>query len=79
VTGLFGHLPRSRPPRRLMKVHDVADESGCLVEMRCKRGHRHHVTIPAYGDEAGPGEHTVTEVKRGLPCPTCAEQAIAGG
>jgi hypothetical protein len=75
MSGLFDKLPRSRPPRRLMHVFDVADESGRLCEFRCKRGHtlKREVTPPDCTPRDG--ELTLTQAKRGIPCPTCADQA----
>jgi hypothetical protein len=59
-----------------MKVYDCADENGRTVEMRCKRGHKHRELVTPPDCEPRPGEHTLTEIKRGLPCPTCLEQAM---
>lgn len=61
-----------KPPRRmrgqLMRVCDTGpgEGPGCVVQMRCKRcGHQSEWLL----------FDTVTEAKRGLPCPKCVEAA----
>lgn len=68
---LFDKLPRSRPRIRRAYVIDAGDgqddrgDRAIWARLQCKRGHVFEVS----------GGHTVTELKRGLPCPTCADQA----
>lgn len=58
-----------KPPRRmrgqLMHVCDAGDADGIIVQMRCRKcGYQSewmHID-------------TVTEAKRGLPCPKCKEE-----
>jgi hypothetical protein len=78
MTGmLFDKLPRSRPPRRLMKVVDVTDY-GSTVTMRCKRGHELQVDCVVDDDHRIlPSQYTPAELKRGIPCPTCLDEAIS--
>jgi hypothetical protein len=80
MTGLlFDKLPRSRPPRRLMKVQDVR-EYGSVILMRCKRGHE--IEVPCVPDDDHrtlPSQYTPSELKRGLPCERCAELALSSG
>ncbi len=68
MSGLFDKLPRTRPPRRLGHVIDAGDGDPVWARLRCKRGHVWEIH----------GGHTVTELKRGIPCSTCADQAITG-
>lgn len=60
--------PARRMRGQLMRVCDAGggEGPGCIVQMRCKRcGHQSEwLTFD-----------TVTEAKRGLPCPKCAEVA----
>lgn len=66
---LFDKLPRSRP--RIRRGHVVDCGNGCgsdaptWVQLKCARGHVWQEM----------GDWTITELKRGLPCPTCADQA----
>jgi hypothetical protein len=58
----------SKPPRRtrgqLMHVSDAGHADGLICTFRCKK----------CGFESGWLKcNTVTEAKRGLPCPKCAE------
>lgn len=57
---LFDELPKSKPVKR-MHVNDAGGPE--LVEMIC--GHCGHNT-----GWINPGK-TITELKRGLPCPKC--------
>lgn len=61
----------TKPPRRmrgqLMHVCDAGgcDSGGLLVQMRCAKCDYQSGWLQF---------HTVTEAKRGLPCPKCAPQ-----
>jgi hypothetical protein len=70
LADLFPDAPR-RPPQKLMHVHDVENESGTLLSMRCRAGHEHYVRCAPEGRQAKVDEHTVSEIRRGLPCPDC--------
>jgi hypothetical protein len=68
VTARQGEL-LPKPPRRmrgpLMHVYDAGsgEGPGCMVQMRCRRcGHQSGWLV----------FDTVTEAKRGQPCPNCA-------
>jgi DNA-directed RNA polymerase subunit RPC12/RpoP len=65
MTGLFEQLPH-RPPVKRMHVADAG-----LGGIRFKCAHCDHDT----GWIAD--EHTVTENRRGLPCPRCNPEASA--
>lgn len=77
MTGsLFDKLPRSRPPRRLMHVDEVHGY-GERVTMRCKRGHALEVDCVVDDDHRTlPGQYTPAELKRGIACQTCLDQAM---
>jgi hypothetical protein len=77
MTGmLFDKLPRSRPPRRLMKVEEVHGH-GSIVTMACKRHHKLEVDcVPDDDHRTLPSQYTPAELKRGIPCPTCLDEAI---
>lgn len=76
MSGLFGKLPRSRPPRRLMHVEEVHGH-GSVVTMACKRRHKLEVDCVVDDDHrTSPSQYTPAELKRGIPCATCADQAI---
>ncbi len=71
MTGdMFAHLkpPRSKP-RKLMHVcdasHDDFDDGLATVRMNCVR----------CGQESDWLALSVTEAKRGIPCPKCSEVA----
>lgn len=67
-TDLF---PETKPPRRcaraLMRVYDAGDcNAGHIVQFRCARcGY----------DSGWVHVRTITEAKRGLPCPRCNAEA----
>jgi hypothetical protein len=62
-----------------MKVAEVLGY-GELVRMACKRGHQLEVPCVVDDDHRTlPSQYTPAELKRGIPCPTCAEQAISAG
>lgn len=70
---LFASLkpPRAKP-RKLMHVSEAAgcceeDGTGAMVRMNCKRcGHESDWLY----------FQTVTEAKRGMPCPVCNEESL---
>jgi hypothetical protein len=46
--------------------------------MRCKRGHELQVDcVPDDDHRTMVSQYTPSELKRGIPCPTCLDQAIA--
>lgn len=68
MTDLFPKPPR-RKPRVLMHVSDGGDSS---VELRCaKCGHEERFSCRPKENRFGDEDLTVTEAKRGVPCPKC--------
>lgn len=69
MTGsLFPSLPRSRPRRVLGHVIDAGNSDHgerTWAKLRCRKGHEWETHT----------DKTVTELKRGLPCPTCSPEA----
>lgn len=63
AVGLFTkeQVPRSRKPRKLMHVYDAGDYNH--VWMKCAHC--------GYDDGWQRKDNTLTELKRGLPCPKC--------
>lgn len=50
---------------------------GEVVTMKCKRGHELEVDAVPDAEHRQRGQYTAAELNRGIPCPTCADQAIA--
>ncbi len=70
---LFPTAPRFYKKRRGVLGHVIDAGNGCggaepgrniWARLRCRRGHEWEVF----------SGHTVTELKRGIPCPTCNEE-----
>jgi len=66
MTGLFPDLPRDRPRLKRMQVVDAGGEESPAVHLKC----------PHCGHDAGWKNMdregwTLTETKRGIPCPIC--------
>lgn len=57
---------------------DEVHGHGEVVTMRCKRLHALEVDCVVDDDHrTSPSQYTPAELKRGIPCPTCADQQIA--
>lgn len=49
------------------------------VTMACKRHHKLEVACVVDDDHrSSPTQYTPAELKRGIPCPTCADQTLSG-
>lgn len=63
------------PPRKTVKRMHVTDAGSDAVQFRCKRCEYVSEWTP-YNEGGTDGALSVTDAKRGLPCPQCNPQRI---